>query len=447
MKTMRNSLTLRLIVTSIAWVGVTLLVTAVLLVVLFRGHIEDRFKALLLDHLEELVSASELAPDGTLQMTWRPSDPRFNRPHSGWYWEIKQSGISVARSDSLWRESLPVTEPPNGGIPQVQQVSGPEEEPLQALLQDITFPEDEQPFLFVVTGPVADIEENVRAFAAQVAITLTVLGTGLLLVVGIQVRFGLRPLQAMQQALGEIRKGRAQRLPETYPIEIEPMVSELNGLLDHNTALLERARTQVGNLAHALKNPLTVIRNEAKAIENEPGRVIREQTVAMANSMDRYLSQARLAGTTNILGAHADVKTIVEDLCFSMEQLYKDKNLDILRSAVEECWFRGEAQDLEEMLGNLLDNACKWAGTEVQVSARRMDGRLLISVEDDGPGIPEHRMSEVLRRGFRLDEKVQGSGLGLDIAQDIVGLYRGSIRLERATRGGLSVHLDLPSAS
>jgi signal transduction histidine kinase len=353
--------------------------------------------------------------------------------------------MSVDRSGSLWREHLKVTEPAIGGIPQIQQFSGPENEPLQVLVQEITFPEVEGPLLFVVAGPVADIEENVRAFTGQVAITLTVLGIGLLLVVWFQVRFGLRPLQALQKALGDIRKGKAQRLPENYPVEVEPVVSELNGLLDHNKALLERARTQVGNLAHALKNPLTVIRNEAKAIENEPGRVIQEQTVAMSNSVDRYLSQARIAGTAGVLGARADVNKIIGDLCFSMERLYQQKELDIQRSGLVRCWFRGEAQDLEEMLGNLMDNACKWARTQVLIRTKRADHRLMIVVEDDGPGIPEQRQVEVLQRGHRLDEKVPGSGLGLDIAQDIAGLYRGSITLDRGSSGGLRVQLDLPA--
>lgn len=443
---LRNSLTLRLVGTSIVWVGATLLVTAVLLVVLFRGHIEQRFEASLLDHLEELVAASELTAEGTLEMTWRPSDPRFNRPHSGWYWEIRQSGVSVARSGSLWRESLKVTEPHSGGAFRIQRFSGPEGEPLQVLVQDITFPETENPVLFVVAGPVSDIEDNVRAFTAQVAITLTMLGIGLLVVVWFQVRFGLRPLQALQRALGDIRKGKVRRLPENYPVEVEPVVSELNALLDHDTALLERARTQVGNLAHALKNPLTVIRNEARSIDNERGRVIREQTAAMANSLDRHLSRARIAGTAGVLGARADVKAIIDDLCFSMARLYKERDIESQRSGLEGCWFRGEAQDLEEMLGNLLDNACKWARNRVVVRARCTGGRLLIVVEDDGPGIPEHRQTEVLERGSRLDEQVPGSGLGLDIAQDIAGLYRGSITLGRTPSGGLRARLDLPAA-
>jgi signal transduction histidine kinase len=165
----------------------------------------------------------------------------------------------------------------------------------------------------------------------------------------------------------------------------------------------------------------------------------------MSNSVDRYLSQARIAGTAGVLGARADVNKIIGDLCFSMEQLYQQKELDIQRSGLERCWFRGEAQDLEEMLGNLMDNACKWARTRVLIRVKRADHRLLIVVEDDGPGIPEQRQVEVLQRGHRLDEKVPGSGLGLDIAQDIAGLYRGSITLDRGSSGGLRVLLDLPA--
>jgi len=195
-----------------------------------------------------------------------------------------------------------------------------------------------------------------------------------------------------------------------------------------------------------LKNPLTVIHNEAKRIDSERGIVILKQTTAMANSVELYLSQARIAGSAGLLGARADSKAIIEDLCFSMERLYKDRNIKIEHTELEGCWFRGEAQDLEEMLGNLMDNACKWARSQVLVRAKRAGDRLLILVEDDGPGIPEQRQLEVLQRGRRLDEKVSGAGLGLDIVQDIAGLYRGSIRLGRAASGGLSAQLELPAA-
>lgn len=442
---MRNSLTYRLIATSFVWVGAALLVTAVLLVLLFRGHIEKHFNGSLQDHLEELVSASDMSPVGVLQMTWRPSDPRFNRPHSGWYWEIQQSGVSVARSDSLWRDALEVAEPDVDDIARIQKIEGPEVEPLQALVQGINFPQSDHPLLYVVAGPVAEIEEDVRAFTIQVAITLAVLGIGLLLAVWFQVRFGLQPLKALQQALGDIRHGKAERLPQSFPEEVQPVVSELNALLDHNAVLLERARTQAGNLAHALKNPLTVIRNETKTIEGDQGRIIRRQTDAMAASMDRYLSQIRVAGTAGVLGARADVQAVVKDLVYYMKRLYRQREVEISHTLAADCWFRGEAQDLEEMLGNLIDNACKWASSSVNINAECANERLVIVVEDDGAGIPELQRQEVIKRGRRLDEKVPGSGLGLDIVRDIAELYRGSLYLGQSEQGGVSARLELPA--
>jgi signal transduction histidine kinase len=442
---MRNSLTYRLITTSFVWVGAALLVTAVLLVFLFRGHIEKHFNGSLQDHLEELVAASDMTPAGLLQMTWRPTDPRFNRPHSGWYWEIQQSGVSVARSDSLWRDSLDVAEPDIDDIARLQQLAGPEAEPLQALVQDIRFPQSKHPLLFVVAGPVSEIEENVRAFTIQVAITLAVLGIGLLLAVWFQVRFGLQPLQALQQALGDIRRAKTQRLPQSFPQEVQPVVNELNELLDHNAVLLERARTQAGNLAHALKNPLTVVRNETKTIEGSQGDIIRKQMDAMTASMDRYLSRARMAGASGVLGARAGVQATVEDLCYYMERLYRERDIEISHRLPPDCWFRGEAQDLEEMLGNLIDNACKWALSKVRITAECAGERLVIFVDDDGDGIPETLRQDVLKRGRRLDEKMPGSGLGLDIVRDIAELYRGSLELEQSELGGVGARLDLPA--
>jgi signal transduction histidine kinase len=273
-----------------------------------------------------------------------------------------------------------------------------------------------------------------------------VLGLGLLLAVWFQVSVGLRPLHAMREALGDIRRGEAERLVGSYPREIEPLADELNALLEHNAELLERARTQAANLAHALKNPLTVIRNETRQLDGEAGGVIREQALVMARSIDRYLPQARAAGSGRTLGARADVQAILEDLRFSLERLYRERNLHIQLRGLSGCRYRGEAEDLEEMLGNLLDNACKWAHRRIEVHGECDGQGLSILIDDDGPGIPEQRSAEVLKRGQRLDETKPGSGLGLDIVQDIAGLYRGSLSLERSPSGGVRARLDLPAA-
>ncbi len=263
---------------------------------------------------------------------------------------------------------------------------------------------------------------------------------------GLQVRFGLRPLKALRQALADIRAGRAHHLPESFPDEVQPVVSELNALLDHNAAVLERARTQAGNLAHALKNPLTVARNEAREVAGDHGRTLREQLGVVSASIDRHLSRARAAGTADVLGARTAVAPAIEDLRFSMERLHRGRQLAIRVAGTEGLFFHGDHHDLEEMVGNLLDNACKWARSEVLVTTSSAGGRLLIAIEDDGPGIPDERRDEVLQRGRRLDEAVPGAGLGLDIVQDVAELYRGRLRLAASSLGGARAELELPAA-
>jgi signal transduction histidine kinase len=442
----RKSLTLRLAAASGVWVVATLVAAGALLVILFRDHIERRFDAALYDHLEELVAASEVTPAGELALSWTPFDPRFNRPRSGWYWQIAVAGEIVARSDSLWRARLEVAAPLPGAAAQTHEFAGPAGTPLRAVVQEITLPEARAPFAFAVAGPLADIEADVAAFAAKLALTLAVLAAGLMAAVWLQVRFGLRPLRALEVALGEIRSGKTRRLPETFPDEVQPVVSELNALLDHTAAWLERARREGANLAHALKNPLTVIRNEAREIGGERGAVLSDQAAALGERIDRFLSGARAAGAITTLGARTPIKGIVEDLRFSMSLIHKDRGLKIDASGLDELHFRGDAQDLEEMLGNLIDNACKWAKSRVEIRGASQGPRLILRVEDDGPGIPPELRDEVLRRGRRLDEKVTGSGLGLDIVRDIAELYGGALALTESRLGGLAAELDLPAA-
>jgi signal transduction histidine kinase len=441
----RRTLTFRLIAGSFAWLAATLFATGALMAVLFRDYIERRFDAALMDHLEELVAAAEIDREGALTLTWVPVDPRFNRPQSGWYWQIREAGAVMAQSDSIWGHGLELPDPRAGAGPQTQEFVGPRRQPLRAILEDITLPEADRHFTFVVVGPIADIDRDVAEFASQLALTLTALGIGLLGAVLFQIRFGLGPLRAMQRALADVRSGRSRRLPETFPAEIQPVVSELNALLDHSETLLDRARTQVGNLAHALKNPLTVIANEAREVDGERGALLREEALDMKSCIDRYLTRARAAGSEGVLGARVVVKGVVEDLRFSLDRLYRDRALDIRVGDLEGLLFHGDAQDLEEMLGNLLDNACKWARRQVLVHGCGTDGRLRISVEDDGPGIPQSRETEVLRRGARLDEATPGSGLGLDIVREVAALYHGSLTLGRSSLGGARAELDLPA--
>jgi signal transduction histidine kinase len=311
----------------------------------------------------------------------------------------------------------------------------------------ITLPGAPGGFVYTIAGPVIDIRDDVREFGAKLALTLAVLALGLIGAVALQVYYGLRPLQRLRQALAAVRAGSTLRLPASFPGEVQPLVHELNALLDHNAALLERARTQTGNLAHALKNPLTVIRSEAAVIAEPPGPVLREQADLMRRQIEWHLARARAAGAHGVLGARAGVADVARDLQFSLERLYRERALEIELRDLDGLVFQGDAQDLEEMLGNLLDNACKWGRSRVRVSGSSDGGHLRLAVEDDGPGIAPADREEVLLRGRRLDEATVGTGLGLAIVRDLAELYHGSLELTRSGLGGLRATLDLPAAA
>ncbi|GJL60888.1 MAG: sensor histidine kinase [Nitrospirales bacterium] len=442
----RNTLALRLLILSSVWVVSTLVVVGVLLILLFRSHVERRFDDFMFDQLKGNIAASDISPrSGVLEMTWTPSNLRFHRPLSGWYWQILENGKLVARSRSLWQHTLEIIDPGVGTGLQHQTLKGPAGMALRGLVENVTLPDSQASFTFVVAGPVSNIDQDVQEFSKMLLITLIALGVGLVGAVFFQIRIGLRPLSRLQQALAETRLGKTARLPESFPGEVQPVVSELNALLDHNAALLERARTQTANLAHALKNPLTVLSNEARAIEGEQGSLMGEQLKNMTQSVHRYLARARAAGANRLTGIRTPVGTVAEDLRFSMDHLYKGKALNIHLIGLGQIYFHGDAQDLEEMLGNVIDNACKWAKQEVQIRGERAGNKWRVIVEDDGPGIPEGQEAVAIQRGRRLDEAIPGSGLGLDIVFDIAMLYGGSLRLERSPLGGVRANLEWPA--
>ncbi|MCK5188844.1 MAG: GHKL domain-containing protein, partial [Methylococcales bacterium] len=400
-----------------------------------------------------------------LQLSWQPSDPRYHLPGSGWYWEIRQAGTVQAHSKSLGNKSLSIVpeykkerlseiknnrlvlaELHESGSLQIQQFTGPDRKLLQGQLLEINLPQTDKAFLYVVTGPISEIEHDVQQFIFQVAIGFLLLFLGLLIAIKTQVRISLRPLRAMQNAINDIHQGKIKKLPNDFPDEVQVVVNELNALLDHTDNLLTRSRLSLGNLAHGIKNPLTVIRNEAKQVFGESSEVILDQTRVISANLDHQLAQARTAATVDLLGSRSNVEEIVEGIRFVLERLYQDSNINIHTSDLKDRWFRGEEQDLEEMVGNLMDNACKWTIDQIWVHAEKDGNRLRLIIEDNGPGIPKNKMSAVFQRGLKLDETIPGQGLGLHIVDDIVKLYDGSLILERSSHGGLCAILELPLA-
>ena len=441
-----NSLTFRLIVTSAIWVTITLVAVAVLLTLFFQSHVEEHFDAFLFDHLEENIAAARLNEKGEFYLTWVPADLRFNEPHSGWYWQVDKDGVALARSDSLLSDALKIKLDADLPGSHVLKIRGPGNEKLRAIATNIALPGFEGVYTFSIAGSVYGIERDVENFTSNLGMTLILLGIGLIIAIYLQIKVGLKPLRLLKETLSNISSGKETRLPESFPSEVQPVVHELNFLLDHSEGLLERARTQVGDLAHALKNPLTVIRNEADGINSEQGRLISEKAAAMGAYVERYLSRARAAGSANIIGASVDVLAISRDIGYLMEHMYQDKNLNIVLKDLKGLQFKGDAQDLEEMLGNLMDNACKWANNQVIVQGDKKGSRIYIRIQDDGPGIPGDKMHSVLKRGQRLDETVPGSGLGLGIVLDLSKLYNGDLKLDNCEEGGLCAELELPAA-
>ncbi|MDX1581770.1 MAG: sensor histidine kinase, partial [Alphaproteobacteria bacterium] len=331
--------------------------------------------------------------------------------------------------------------------PQSYYAMGPDDQQIRVVERDIMYPGATGPIRFSVAAVTTENDQEVSAFVWVMGWALGLFGVGLLVALVVQVRYGLRPLRDVQTALGDVRSGDAERLEGQFPQEIEPVVDELNALIDHNAEIVARARTHVGNLAHALKTPISVLSNEADADDTDLGQSVRKQVDVMRRHVDHYLVRARAAGTGGIIGARTPLLPVLESLGNTLSRIYAEKRLKFSVSADSNLRFRGERQDLEEMLGNLMDNAAKWARQHVAVAAERAGGELLIHIDDDGPGISRAKREAVFARGERLDEAVAGSGLGLSIVRDIAGLYGGRIELGDSSLGGLSATLVLPAAA
>jgi signal transduction histidine kinase len=293
----------------------------------------------------------------------------------------------------------------------------------------------------------------VANFRYRLTTALALAGIGLVAVTLFQVRFGLLPLRQIEHGLAAIRSGGASKLEGELPAEIEPLQSELNALIKSNQDIVDRARTHVGNLAHALKTPLAVITNEARGDKTGLGAKVAEQAKVMGESIQHYLDRARMAARVNVIGRVTPVAPVIDPLVRTLERIHAAKGVRISVSCPPDARFQGERQDLEEMLGNLLDNACKWARKAVSLevepspsTARAHNRRLLIVISDDGPGLTREQRSRIGKRGLRLDETKPGSGLGLSIVMDLAQSYRGSCELAASPAGGLTARLDLPAA-
>ena len=316
-----------------------------------------------------------------------------------------------------------------------------EKKNLYIVEREISFPGITEPITFILSGDTFEYKENIKNFDNTLSAILIFLGVGLMIAVFLQVKFGLFPLNKIKDALFKIRNGDKKKLEAKYPLEVQPLATEINDLLEHNEKIVERARTHVGNLAHVLKTPLAVITNE---IDKE-NKLLGNQIILMKKHIDRYLKKAHLESVGKNIKSKIAFLEFINKMVLIFQKLYPNKKIELNRG-FKEFFIYGSLEDMEELIGNLVENACKWGREKVNIKFENYGkNEVKILIEDDGPGLDKEQKNQVFTRGFRVDEQTPGSGLGLNIVKDIVEIYKGKIWLEKSSSlGGLKVNVILP---
>jgi signal transduction histidine kinase len=466
-----RSLSFRLLAATLVALLLALLLAGLLLAGLFRDHVLRQYGSTLTAQLDQVTARLEFDAAGRPQLDPATlTDPRWSRPYAGLYWQVDGRSAAgqrgVLRSRSLWDAELlaPADTLADGSV-HLHEVAGPGG--TRVLLAERTVRRDDaagSPWRLLVAGDLRETDAAIGRFNGRLAASLAGLALLLCAAAIAQVAVGLAPLRALQRALAAVHGGQQARLEGRFPSEVQPLIDDFNAVLERNAEVVARARTQAGNLAHAIKTPLAALDQAAQAAQAadptspRPGTsaelaaLVREQVAVARRHVDWHLARSRAAAAQGLPGARAEIAPLVAGLLRVMARLHAERDLAFESTPVDPgCAFAGEAQDLQEMLGNLLDNACKWARQNVSVAATTVASpsgpRLQIVVQDDGPGIATHRRHAVMARGTRLDESVPGSGLGLAIVQELAGLYGGQVTLDHAASGGLRVLLDLPAAT
>ncbi len=458
---LRGSLRVRLLLGTLCWIAASIVVAGWGLSRLFRQHVQTQFQTELTNHLDQLTAQLAIDRQNAPTLQLPLSDPQLTRPFSGYYWQIDRVAgatevVGALRSRSLWDHvlALPATEPANGDAYH-EHIAGPQGQRLNAVVRTVQLDDTPGQTPITLRLMAAADERFLRApvtrFNGTLWLSLAVLAAGLIVAAGVQVWMGLAPLRALRLALGQIHSGKTQRLEGQFPIEVMPLIDDFNQVLAQNAQVVERARTHAGNLAHALKTPLSVLANAAHAQGDAASglaHLVNEQVGIARKQVNYHLARAQAAAASRLPGVKTELLPVIQGLVRVMRHIHAERVLDIqVRPMATGLSFRGETQDLQEMLGNLLDNACKWAVHHVEVNACLDAQALVITIDDDGPGLPVQQRALVLQRGVRADEQVPGSGLGLAIVDDLARLYGGSVTLNASPSGGLRVLLTLPAAT
>ncbi|WP_336276324.1 HAMP domain-containing sensor histidine kinase [Bartonella sp. CB178] len=450
-----RSLSLRVMFFSTLWVVVSLSSISAVSILFYQRSSEESLRRVLSAQLYSLIATVSVSTDGNLVGNFGVDDIRYSDPTSGWYWEVVAISPNLQgrlASPSLGTgEMFPLS---NVDVPfdnkffRFYRIKGKDGQNLQVIESDVVLDDQNHIARFRLVGNIDEVHAQVREFKKILQIFLWSFGTGSVLINIAIIFFSFRPLKLIRKALNDIRGGRVDYVNTDLVSEVMPLVQETNALISGNRRIIERFRTQVGNLAHSLKTPLSVIVNEADKMHGEQAVLLREQTKLMQAQINHYLRRARIAAQRDSVVCHTPVRGAIDRLMRVMGRLNPEKQFQFVMS-VDDIIFAGEGEDLEEIVGNLIENAAQWSRTKVLISCylegNVEEGEFVnIVVEDDGPGLTEEQINEALKRGRRFDESKPGTGLGLAIVSDMVGEYGGSFFLSRSDFGGLSAKVLLP---
>ena len=439
-----GSLTRRMIGVAALWITVLLLTGGFALDRVLTSSIVRNFDEQLSYVLNAMIAASEIGPDGEVRFNRPPADQRFIEPYSGVYFQVSGEGADTFPSRSLWDRRLRVASQHFDLQPHIYDSNEFAEEPLRVAERDVILPGSDVRWRFQVAQSREMINAQIRELRSTLFWSFAALGLGLLVLAALQTVYGLWPLRRVQREVVAIRSGTEQRISNTFPTEIQPLTEEINQLLAHSEEQAEEARRHAGNLAHALKTPLTVITNAATAHAPDLADTVCREASLMRRQVDHHLARARAIGRRASAQARAKVWDCVEAVQRAIDRLYENVTVDVTGDRTAEV--RVERQDLDEMIGNLVENAAKYGHGRVFITVERRDSTVDIIVEDDGPGIPERERVSIFDRGARLDTGKPGTGLGLAIVRDVAEIYGGRVSLEQSEDlGGLLARLTLPA--
>ncbi len=446
-KFLPNTLALRLFILSSLAAVIGVLIVAFVISQEYRHNAEARLNDVLVANVFNLMGTFEVDQNGELMGLPDLGDSRYNLFDSGYYWSVEKVGEQASRISSISLADQKIIIPPTIELDQTFQRSFEMVDKIGQMLQgleaQVFLGEGDELYSFRITANKSSLNEEIASFRDRLALILSIFAFSIVLATYLLVRLGLKPISRAVETLGKVRRGEASRIDGEYPEEIEPLISQTNALIESNNTIVERARTQVGNLAHSLKTPLAVMQNELPKLPKEKQPIFKEQLETMRSQVQVYLDRARISARSSTSIANTPLFPVLEKLSSVVSKLNPSTDIDS-NFDDEGLIFEGEEHDLQEILGNLIENAAKYASLAMKISASLSDGKLRIIVEDDGMGMSVQDIKKAEKRGGRVDEGKVGWGLGLSIVRDIVDEYDGNFKLSKSSMGGLKAVVLLP---